>query len=129
LPRFGSNPSVHVANLTSTTELKFQEERFPKIAELNNRRKRLLYRCKQRGWLELDLLMGSWVDQNVSRLNHAELDELELIAKQENPDLMKWLLNQEPLPAQLQTPLMKQLQAYVYANSQGWIAGTKKGNQ
>jgi succinate dehydrogenase assembly factor 2 len=33
------------------------------------RRKRLIYRSKQRGWLEVDLLMGTWAVEHVPKLS------------------------------------------------------------
>src|SRR3546814_3921500 len=39
---------------------------------LDVRRKRLVYRSKQRGWLEVDLLLGSWAADNAHRLSHAD---------------------------------------------------------
>ena len=50
------------------------------------RRKRMIYRSKQRGWLEADLLMGSWAVENVPNLTEAELDEYELLLKEETID-------------------------------------------
>ncbi|KAI2495744.1 Flavinator of succinate dehydrogenase [Fragilaria crotonensis] len=32
--------------------------------ELQVRKKRLVYRSKQRGWLEVDLLLGTWANEN-----------------------------------------------------------------
>ena len=43
------------------------------------RRKRLIYRSKQRGWLEVDLLMGTWAQAHVPSLTVAEMDEYEEI--------------------------------------------------
>ena len=45
--------------------------------ELNVRRKRLIYRSKQRGWLEVDLLLGTWANKFVPTLSIEELDEFE----------------------------------------------------
>ena len=33
--------------------------------KLDIRKKRLVYRSKQRGWLEVDLLLGTWASENV----------------------------------------------------------------
>ena len=52
----------------STAAMSVQER------ELDIRKKRLVYRSKQRGWLEVDLLLGTWASENVSL---AELNESE----------------------------------------------------
>ena len=36
-------------------------------------RRKLLYRSKQRGWLEMDIMLGNWAAANLPRLQEAEL--------------------------------------------------------
>jgi len=60
---------------------------------LESRRKQLLYRCRQRGLLELDLVLGEWAFQNVFGMNASELDLFEEIVDVENPDLLKFLVD------------------------------------
>ena len=45
--------------------------------ELKIRRKRLIYRSKQRGWLEVDLLLGTWANKCVPAMSVEELNEFE----------------------------------------------------
>lgn len=54
---------------------------------LEIRRKRLIYRSKQRGWLEVDLLLGTWASLNVPHLNADELDQFEDFVNQETIDI------------------------------------------
>ena len=56
---------------------------------------RLLYRAKQRGFLEMDLLVGMWAENNVPKMDAAQLKAMEEVLDQENPDLFKWLTGQE----------------------------------
>ena len=49
----------------------------------HDRQKRLIYRSKQRGWLEVDLLLGTWASQNVKKLNEQELDQFEAFVNME----------------------------------------------
>ena len=35
--------------------------------------KKLLYRSKQRGWLEVDLILGSWASKNLKNLSNNDL--------------------------------------------------------
>lgn len=68
------------------------EEIFQKHIELPNddietRRKRLVYRSKQRGWLEVDLLLGTWASDNVPTLNDDELDQYEDFVNMETIDI------------------------------------------
>ncbi|KAL3943947.1 MAG: hypothetical protein SGBAC_001981 [Bacillariaceae sp.] len=68
------------------------EEIFQKHIELpdddiETRRKRLVYRSKQRGWLEVDLLLGTWASDHVPNLNGDELDEYEDFVNMETIDI------------------------------------------
>lgn len=55
--------------------------------ELEVRKKRLVYRSKQRGWLEVDLLLGTWAHENVPSLNMDELDQFEDFVNLETIDI------------------------------------------
>lgn len=64
-------------------------------------RKRLLYRSKQRGWLEVDLLLGSWADANLGKLTMEQLRAYEHILNMETVDLFNCLQGKEAPPAHL----------------------------
>jgi succinate dehydrogenase flavin-adding protein (antitoxin of CptAB toxin-antitoxin module) len=55
---------------------------------------RLMYHAKQRGWLELDLIIGQWAEKNLQSLSSEELKDFEELLGCENPDLFKYLTNQ-----------------------------------
>jgi succinate dehydrogenase flavin-adding protein (antitoxin of CptAB toxin-antitoxin module) len=77
------------------------------------RRKRMIYRSKQRGWLEADILMGSWAVLHVPGLTTAQLDEYELILNEETIDIFNYITGKDALPERLQNlGLMKDLQQY-----------------
>lgn len=59
----------------------------------------LLYRSKQRGFLEMDLLVGIWAEKQVPNLSEAMLVQFSEVLDQENPDLYKWLTGQQQPPA------------------------------
>jgi succinate dehydrogenase assembly factor 2 len=65
------------------------------------RRKRLLYRSKQRGWLEVDLLLGTWASENLNRLTTAELDEYERFVNLETIDIYNIITLRVPVPPEL----------------------------
>jgi succinate dehydrogenase assembly factor 2 len=51
------------------------------------RQKRLIYRSKQRGWLEVDLLLGTWASENVQRLQGDELNQFEDFVNMDTIDI------------------------------------------
>jgi len=62
----------------------------------------MMYRSKQRGFLELDLIIGTWAEKMLYKLPDSDLDEMEALLAEENPDLWKYLSLQEPTPAALE---------------------------
>jgi succinate dehydrogenase flavin-adding protein (antitoxin of CptAB toxin-antitoxin module) len=77
------------------------------------RRKRMIYRSKQRGWLEADLLMGSWAVENVPKLSEAELDEYDILLKEETIDIYNYISGKDALPPHLaELGVMKKIQGY-----------------
>ncbi|CAI0446794.1 unnamed protein product [Linum tenue] len=59
---------------------------------------RLLYRSKQRGYLELDLVLGRWVEEHIRSMDENGIKALVDVLDLENPDLWKWLTGQEQPP-------------------------------
>jgi antitoxin CptB len=66
---------------------------------LDDRRKRLLYRCWHRGTREMDLILGRFADAEILALSDAELAELERLIDVPDPDLYAALIgNEAPAP-------------------------------
>eukprot|EP00878_Enallax_costatus_P018102 GHUV01019045.1.p1 GENE.GHUV01019045.1~~GHUV01019045.1.p1 ORF type:complete len:127 (+),score=19.98 GHUV01019045.1:157-537(+) len=63
---------------------------------------KLLYRSKQRGFLELDLLVGLWAEQEIPRMDTQMLQQFAVVLDQENPELFKWLTGQSEAPQDMQ---------------------------
>ena len=61
------------------------------VAQVN----RLLYRSRQRGFLEMDLLVGQFAERRLPQMSEPELAAFSSVLDQENPDLFKWLTGQE----------------------------------
>mmetsp|Transcript_10570 Transcript_10570/g.16024 ORF Transcript_10570/g.16024 Transcript_10570/m.16024 type:complete len:170 (+) Transcript_10570:74-583(+) len=77
------------------------------------RRKRMIYRSKQRGWLEADLLMGSWAVEHVPKLSKEQLDEYEMLLQEETIDIYNYISKKDPLPPHLENlSVIKDIQNY-----------------
>lgn len=70
---------------------------------LDARRKRIIYRSKQRGFLEADLLLGSFSKTYVPGMNEEELDEMEFILKEETLPLFNYICGKDPFPDHLRS--------------------------
>ena len=68
-----------------------------------NRRKRLIYRAKQRGWLEVDLLLGTWASMHVPTLNTAQLNEFENFVNMETIDIYNVLTLRSDVPDEMKS--------------------------
>ncbi|KAL6654738.1 hypothetical protein ACP70R_008203 [Stipagrostis hirtigluma subsp. patula] len=78
---------------------------------------RLVYRSKQRGFLELDLVLGSWVEQHVHGMDEANIRALLQVLDLENPDLWKWLSGQEQPPEDLNSnPVFSAIKSRITEN-------------
>ena len=66
---------------------------------LDDRRKRLLFRCWHRGTREMDLILGRFADAEISAMRDDELAELERLIEVPDPDLYAALTGgAEPAP-------------------------------
>ena len=66
------------------------------------RRKRLIYRSKQRGWLEVDLLLGTWANENVPNLSNEELNQFEEFVNMETIDIYNVITLRTDIPIEMQ---------------------------
>lgn len=79
------------------------------LEDTENKRKRLIFRSWHRGTREMDLIMGTFADQNLQGFNEAELDQYEDILQTGDPDLYNWVSGREDAPANVVTPVMQKL--------------------
>ena len=76
------------------------------------RRRRLRYRAWHRGTKEMDLVLGPYADAHADRLGATELSRLEVLMDEEDTDLLKWVMGQEPVPEGVDGPLLAEIVAF-----------------
>lgn len=76
------------------------------------RRRRLRYRAWHRGMREMDLILGPFADAHLDGLEGAELRRFEQLLGEEDTDLLKWVIGQEPLPATADRELLDRITAF-----------------
>ena len=79
---------------------------------LNSYRKQLLYRSKQRGWLEVDIILGSWASDNLSKLDKNSLLKYEKILNQDTNDIFDIVVKSKNISNDLDKELIKNIQNY-----------------
>lgn len=81
-------------------------------ADLDPRRRRILFRSWHRGIREMDLVLGQFAEENVADLSESDLDLLETIMAEEDNDLIKWINGAEPIPERFRIPLFDRIVSY-----------------
>jgi antitoxin CptB len=76
------------------------------------RRRRLKYRAWHRGTKEMDLVLGPYADARAELLGADELTRLETLMDEEDTDLLKWVMGQEPVPDGIDAPLLAEIIAF-----------------
>lgn len=69
-------------------------------------RKRLLFRSKHRGTKEMDILLGGYYEDHMSKFSAEELKEFEAILEYPDDDLYAWALERAAVPEELMTSVL-----------------------
>jgi len=79
---------------------------------LDDRRKRLLFRCWHRGTREMDLILGRFADAEIATLADDELAQLERLIEVPDPDLYAALTGDRQLAPEYAGPLFERVKAF-----------------
>jgi antitoxin CptB len=79
---------------------------------LDDRRKRLLFRCWHRGTREMDLILGRFADAAIAELTDAELGQLEQLIEVPDPDLYAALSSDVSLAPEFRTRLFDRIKSF-----------------
>ena len=82
------------------------------LEELDNKRKRLLFRSEHRGTKEMDLIMGSFARQNLAAMSEAQLALYEDLLQNNDPDLYNWITEKEPVPANIDSEIFQRVKSH-----------------
>src|SRR6202020_2697473 len=79
---------------------------------LDDRRKRLLFRCWHRGTREMDLILGRFADAEIATLSDDELAQLEHLIEVPDPDLYAALTGNAPLAPEYASRLFDRIKSF-----------------
>ena len=89
------------------------------MRNINNLKKKILYRSKHRGTKEMDLLLSNFVKKYVNSLNESELCELESLLNIDDEVLYKWYLNKQTTTSIPINSITKKLKKFKLQNYGG----------
>ena len=92
------------------------------MKNIDNLKKKILYRSKHRGTKEMDLLLSNFVKKYVNFLNEIELYELESLLNIDDEVLYKWYLSNErttSIPENSVTKKLKEFKLQDYGGKGG----------
>ena len=83
---------------------------------LDDRRKRLLFRCWHRGTREMDLILGRFADAEIAGLGEDELGQLEQLIEVPDPDLYAALTGNAALAPEYHNGLFDRIKSFRVAD-------------
>jgi antitoxin CptB len=79
---------------------------------LDERRRRLLFRAWHRGMREVDLITGPFADAHLRTLTESEIDDFERLMDVPEPELLAWVMGQEPTPQAFDQPVFRRMRDF-----------------
>jgi antitoxin CptB len=81
-------------------------------ADLDARRRRILFRSWHRGMRETDLIMGRFADAEIANLSEAELSDYEDLLEALDRDIFGWLTGEREVPSVYDTAVYRKLKLF-----------------
>jgi antitoxin CptB len=78
-------------------------------AELDNRRRRILFRAWHRGMKEVDLILGGFAEAKIAELSETELDDFEALLEAQDRDVFGWVTGEFETPPFFATALFQKI--------------------
>jgi antitoxin CptB len=86
---------------------------------LDVRRRKLLFRAWRRGVREMDLIVGRFADVYIDKFDDTALDEFERLIDVPNAELYAWVAGDRSVPAEAETPVLRQLIGFHRRSGEG----------
>ena len=84
----------------------------PSSADLDPRRRRLLFRARHRGTREMDIIMGRFAEARLPTMTDDELDTFELLIEAPDWDLFSWIAGGVETPSNYDTAVFHAVKSF-----------------
>ncbi|MEE2970389.1 MAG: succinate dehydrogenase assembly factor 2 [Pseudomonadota bacterium] len=81
---------------------------------LNQQRKRILFRAHRRGTKESDMVIGGFAKAYVEDLTAAQLDRFEALLERNDPDVLGWVIGIATPPEEFDTDVLDMIKNFKY---------------
>ena len=79
---------------------------------LNQQRKRILFRAHRRGTKESDLVIGGFAKAHVAEMTADQLDRFEALLERNDPDVLGWVIGIAAPPDEFDTDVLQMIQNF-----------------
>ncbi len=80
--------------------------------------KKLTYQSNKRGCREMQIILGSFANQYLEKMDLENLQHFALLLQQNDCDIYNWLTKKAPIPANLHSYVMDKLLSSILINKQ-----------
>lgn len=90
------------------------------MTDIEDRRKKLLFRAQRRGFKEVDLIFGTFAAAELPAMSVSDMDAFEALLDAPDQEVYAWLTGFQPLPSAYDTPLFARLKALCRRKDPTW---------
>jgi antitoxin CptB len=83
-------------------------------ADLDDRRKRLLFRAWRRGTREMDLVLGGFADSALPTMSEDDLADFEHLLDAPDREVYAWISGKAEVPSNYDTPVYRAVAAFAH---------------
>lgn len=80
--------------------------------QLDDRRKRLIYRATHCGMKENDVLLGKFALERLADMPDDEVDRFEILLNHTDNDLYNWIIGTEPTPEIVDSDVLRMIKKF-----------------
>jgi len=84
---------------------------------MDERRRRLLFRCWHRGTKELDLIMGRFADAHLKEFSDDDVSVFEALMAVPDQEMYAWVTGAQAVEPEYDTPMFRRLRDFHMSNT------------